>query len=284
MLTTNKDVEDKLINGSTGIVKHIQGLRENKLSGTIYVQFDIPSSGNKLKDPRLRGELKTCAPIEPDVKTFKTSSNIYVTRKQFPLIVAFATTIHKAQGSTLEYASGDLDQTTRSVKGLAPVGQGLLYTLLSRATSSDKIHLLNFIPDRHIVVNLEAKEAMEEMRTNRMLSIVHPLEEMNSKNLCLYNIRLWNLHINHFLSNNLHTSKCCLSCFTETGNNFRGNIEDDEKLQHWKTIHQRTIHGLAISYDTTKVSVIKNLNTVSELELLPLLVSINNTHYSIVLI
>ena len=284
MLTTNKDVEDKLINGSTGIVKHIQGLRNNKPSGVIFVQFDNPLSGSKLKDPRLRGELKTCVPILPEVKTFKTSSEIFVTRKQFPLIVAFATTIHKAQGSTLEYASGDLDQTTRSGKGLAPVGQGLLYTLLSRATSSDKIHLQNFIPERHIVVNSEAKKAMEEMRKNKVLSLVHPLEEMNSENLSLYNIRSWNLHINHFLSNGLHTSRCCLLCFTETGNNARGNIEDDEKLQHWKTIHQRTTHGLAISYDTKKVSVIKNLNTVSELELLPLLVSIKNKHYFIVLL
>ncbi|XP_066926766.1 uncharacterized protein [Clytia hemisphaerica] len=127
MLTINKDVEDKLINGSTGIVKHIQGLRDNKPCGVIYVQFDNPLSGNKLKNARLKGELKTCVPVQPEVKTFKTSKNIYVTRKQFPLIVAFATTIHKAQGSTLEYASGDLDQTTRSGKGLAPVGPGLLY-------------------------------------------------------------------------------------------------------------------------------------------------------------
>ncbi|XP_066926640.1 uncharacterized protein [Clytia hemisphaerica] len=284
MLTINKDVEDKLINGSTGIVKHIQGLRDNKPCGVIYVQFDSSLSGNKLKNPRLKGELKTCVPILPEVKTFKTSKNIYVTRKQFPLIVAFATTIHKAQGSTLEYASGNLDQTTRSGKGLAPVGPGLLYTLLSRATSSDKIHLLNFIPERHIVVNSEAKKEMEEMRTNKVLSILHPLEQMKDKNMCLYNIRSWNLHINHFLSNDWHTSRCCLLCFTETGNNARGNIEDNEKLQHWKTIHQRTVHGLAISYDRNQVNVIKELNTISDLELLPLLLSINDKHYLIVLI
>ena len=200
------------------------------------------------------------------------------------MIVAFATTIHKAQGSTLEYASGDLDQSTRSGKGLAPVGPGLLYTCLSRATSSDKIHLQNFIPTRHIVVNSEAKKEMAEMRTNKVLSIPHPLEQMNGKNMCLYNIRSWNLHLNHFLSNDLHTSRCCLLCFTETGNNARGKIEDSEKLQHWKTIHQRTIHGLAISYDTNQVNVLKKLNTVSELELLPLLVIINDKHYLIVLI
>ncbi|XP_066914113.1 ATP-dependent DNA helicase pif1-like [Clytia hemisphaerica] len=218
MLTINKDIEDKLINGSTGIVKNIQGIRNNKPSGVIYIQFDNPSSGNKLKDQRLRGELKTCVPILPEIMTFRTSDGIFVTRKQFPLIVAFATTIHKAQGSTLEYASGDLDQTTGTDKGLAPVGPGLLYTCLSRATSSDMIQLLNFKPEKHIVVNSKAIEAMEEMRTNHVLSIMHPLKEMNSQNLCLFNIRSWNLHINHFLSDSLHTSRCCLLCFTETGN------------------------------------------------------------------
>ena len=42
MLTRNEDIEDKLINGSTGTVKHIQGLRNNKPDGNIFVQFDNP--------------------------------------------------------------------------------------------------------------------------------------------------------------------------------------------------------------------------------------------------
>ena len=283
MLTINKDVEDKLVNGSTGIVRYIQGIRNNKPSGVIFVQFDNPSAGNKLKNSTYRGELKTCVPILPETLTFR-KGEIFVTRKQFPLIVAFATTIHKAQGSTLEYASGDLDQSTRSGKGSAPVGSGLLYTFLSRATSSERIHLLNFKPEKHIVVNHKAKKAMEEMRANKALSIVHPLEEMQDQNLCLFNIRSWNLHIDHFLSEKLHTSKCCMLCFTETGNNSTKRIEDKEHLQHWTTIHQRTDHGLAISYDKTKVTVIKTLNKVSNLEILPILVRIKNANYLIVLL
>ena len=141
----------------------------------------------------------------PETLTFKIKDNISVTRKQFPLIVAFATTIHKAQGSTLEYASGDLDQSTRSGKGLAPVGPGLLYTCLSRATSSEKIHLLIFNAEKHVVVNKKAKIAMQEMRTNKVLPIIHPLEEVEDKALCLFNIRSWNLHIEHFLSDSIHT-------------------------------------------------------------------------------
>ncbi|XP_066910880.1 uncharacterized protein [Clytia hemisphaerica] len=44
MLTINKDVEDKLINGSTGIVRYIQGLRDDKPSGMILVQFERPKT------------------------------------------------------------------------------------------------------------------------------------------------------------------------------------------------------------------------------------------------
>ncbi|XP_066911966.1 uncharacterized protein [Clytia hemisphaerica] len=283
MLTINKDVEDKLINGSTGIVRYIQGLRNNKPSGMILVQFDNPSSGNKLKDSRLKYEYKSCVPIYPETKTFKFN-DIEITRKQFPLIVAFATTIHKAQGSTLEYASGNLDQSTRSGKGLTPVGPGLLYTLLSRATSSNNIHLLNFKPDKHIVVNNKALKAMEEMRSNKALLLTHPLERMHGPNLCLFNIRSWNMHIEHFLSQKIYTSRCCLLCFTETGRNTAKRVEDNPNLSTWKTLHKQTEHGLAITYDTNHVQIIQLLNTVSNIELLPSLIMVNGEYILLVLI
>ncbi|XP_066913784.1 uncharacterized protein [Clytia hemisphaerica] len=283
MLTINKDVEDKLINGSTGIVRYIQGLRNNKPSGMILVQFDNPSSGNKLKDSRLKYEYKSCVPIHPETKTFKFN-DIEITRKQFPLIVAFATTIHKAQGSTLEYASGNLDQSTRSGKGLTPVGPGLLYTLLSRATSSNNIHLLNFKPDKHIVVNNKALKAMEEMRSNKALLLTHPLERMHGPNLCLFNIRSWNMHIEHFLSQEIYTSRCCLLCFTETGRNIAKRVEDNPNLSIWKTVHQQTEHGLAITYNTEHVRLIRVLNTVSDIELLPSLVIVDGEYILLVLV
>ena len=71
MLTRNEDIEDKLINGSTGTVKHIRGLRNNKPGGNIFVQFDNPLAGNKLKNKRLHGELKTCVPIQAKPQNFQ---------------------------------------------------------------------------------------------------------------------------------------------------------------------------------------------------------------------
>ena len=191
--------------------------------------------------------MKTCVPIQAKPHNFQWR-NITVTRKQFPLIVAFSTTIHKAQGSTLDYMSGNMDQSTKSGKRLAPVGPGMLYTLLSRATSHSRIQLLNFNEERHIVVNDKAKKAMEDMRNNNLLSYVHPLKEMHGKNICLFNIRSWNLPIDHFLSDKVYPSKSCLFCFTETRHAPVKRIEDHPGLENWTTLHKDTGHRLAISY------------------------------------
>ena len=53
-------------------------------------------------------------------------------------------TIHKSQGSTLEYMLGDLDGTTEKGPNCASVRPGQLYTLLSRAKTRDKVKLLKF--------------------------------------------------------------------------------------------------------------------------------------------
>ena len=90
MLTYNMDLEDKLINGSTGIVVHMQMPRvSDPLHGTIYVKFDDPEAGKTYKNSRFaREELRCCVPITALVKTFPYSyknRTITVQRKQFPL-------------------------------------------------------------------------------------------------------------------------------------------------------------------------------------------------------
>lgn len=164
MLTNNLDIEDRLINGSMGTVKYIDRVRNNKRNGVIYVQFEDPEAGNKLKNTRLRGDLKGCVPIQSKPIQFQykhNKSNITVERKQFPLVLGHAITIHKSQGSTLEHMSGNMDQTTKNGKGLAPVGSGMLYTLLSRAKCRNNLQLLNFNEQKHMKVNEAAVQDME---------------------------------------------------------------------------------------------------------------------------
>jgi len=115
MLTDNISVSDRLINGSIGTVMHLELKPDKPLIGTIYVKFDDPNAGNSLKDRRLRGELKKCVPITARTKRFplrKSKTTITAERKQFPAILGHAITIHKSQGSTLDYMKGDLNRST----------------------------------------------------------------------------------------------------------------------------------------------------------------------------
>ena len=239
-----------------------------------------------MKDRRLRGDLKECVPIQPVPKCFPYKQNrttIIVERKQFPLILAHAITIHKSQGSTLEYMRGDLNQTSRNETCSVPIGQGMLYTLLSRAKSRNKLKLLNF-KESQIRVNKYAVAEMERLRNECVLSWNHPLKKLSGTKICLFNIVSWNLHIVHFLTDKVYSTHSSIFCFTETNinNEYYKNIED---YQHgWANIHKLTEHGLAICYDTTKVEIVQVFTTDDRLQLLPVLLKIEDDLVFLVLV
>ena len=85
--------------------------------------------------------------------------------------------------------TGDLDQTSRNKNRKAPVSDGMLYTMLSRAKSCDRLKVLKFF-ENQIKMNKDAVLEMERMREKCALDCTHPLVQMhNSINICLFNIR-----------------------------------------------------------------------------------------------
>ena len=126
ILTDNLDVDDRLCNGSEGTVKYIHlrtTISSAKHGGTIYVLFDDEKAGNQRKSNSLPDELQGCVPITVKTKKFiyvppggkkRFDNSIQCERKQFPLLLAHATTVHKTQGRTLDYLTGDLDNSTRN--------------------------------------------------------------------------------------------------------------------------------------------------------------------------
>jgi ATP-dependent DNA helicase PIF1 len=108
MLTVNMDTEKNLVNGSRGVVVGFT-------SGNPDVLFD---SGQRLT-------------ISPTTFECQTQSSI-VRRVQIPLVLAWATTIHKCQGSTLTHAITDLRDVFCSAQG---------YVTLSRLKSLDGLYL-----------------------------------------------------------------------------------------------------------------------------------------------
>ena len=145
MLRRNINTKDGLVNGSIGSVTAIT-------PHCVTVKFD------HIPEPY---------PVQRVKSKFMLMKTFYVYRKQFPLILAYAVTIHKCQGLSLDSAIIDL-----SSKVFSP---GMAYVALSRVRSLSGLHLTHFDPASIIV----SSSCLEEI--NRLRSIYR-------KDLPLYNI------------------------------------------------------------------------------------------------
>ena len=76
-------------------------------------------------------------------------------RKQFPLILAYAMTIHKCQGLSLDSALMDLSDWVFS--------PGMAYVALSRVRTLDGVHLIAIDPDS-ITVSHESLQEINRLR------------------------------------------------------------------------------------------------------------------------
>ena len=74
--------------------------------------------------------------VERVKSKFMLMKKVYVYRKQFPLILAFAVTVHKCQGLSLDCAIMDLSEQV-----FCP---GMAYVALSRVKQLENLHLIAF--------------------------------------------------------------------------------------------------------------------------------------------
>ena len=114
MLTRNLSVEQELVNGSRGIV-------EACLDDRVTVKF---RSGESID-------------ITPYPHEFEDET-VTCVRNQIPLMLAWASTIHKSQSTTLDYLMGDC--------GTSVFAPGMAYVLLSRCKTLKGMLLSNFMP------------------------------------------------------------------------------------------------------------------------------------------
>lgn len=113
MLLYNLDLDQELVNGSTGYVTNLQ-------DRVITVKFD----NGVIEDIK-----RMTLPETP------AGGGLFVERKQFPLKLAYAVTVHKSQGQTYNKVYADLDRT---------FADGQAYVALSRCTSLDGLFLKGF--------------------------------------------------------------------------------------------------------------------------------------------
>jgi len=126
MLTRNKDLESSrgLVNGSRGVVERFDS------EGLPFVRFD-----NGRVDKIVRVEAMR---YNPD------GGPGALVRKQIPLKLAWATTVHKSQGSTLSRAILDISKTFEP---------GQAYVSLSRVKSIDGLYLERPMSINNIMVS-----------------------------------------------------------------------------------------------------------------------------------
>lgn len=179
-----------------------------------------------------------------------------------------------------------MDRSCKTPNYKSSVDPGMFYTLLSRATSSDLVKIVNFTEDV-VKCNYHAKNEMERLRTEEVLSCKHPLTELNGLKICLHNIRKWDKHINHFLSDENYLNHSSILCFTETHTS-EHDFKDIKEYHNgtWDSVHEHRGHGFAICYDTCKVEITEdNFDIVFEdLEIFPVGMKIGNERVLLVLI
>lgn len=161
MLIQNLDITMGLVNGSRGVVTKIAptGDKEYPL-GAVEVQF-------------MNGISRHLIPFKQSFKDDNASmedpDRAY--RVQYPLKLAYALTIHKSQGLSIDLLEIDL-------KGCFAAGQA--YVALSRATSFDTMRVRNFTK-RCVITSQTVKDYYKSVDGGPKKRAPGPLERLMSK-------------------------------------------------------------------------------------------------------
>jgi hypothetical protein len=154
MLIKNIYTSKGLVNGALGYVESIEMHREKTAEvNLIYVKFDDPHIGGILK----RIEQNNAIAIEPLCQEFYYNGRIIV-REQFPLIQAWATTIHKVQGASLSQAVISIGNNVFE--------NGMAYVALSRIRKLSGLYLLAF-NSKKVTPPIKALEEYTRLRSLR---------------------------------------------------------------------------------------------------------------------
>ena len=140
----------------------------------ILVKFDNSDVGKQQRKKFVNSSLQDATPINPVEAIFSVGwyTSIDVTRTQFPLTVAFACTIHKVQGLSLDKLKVSIANAYQP---------GLAYVALKPARTLDGLHLLEFDLKR-MKPTPAVDEEMNQMRESMHLTTRMSLSSVqNSK-------------------------------------------------------------------------------------------------------
>ncbi|XP_056148979.1 ATP-dependent DNA helicase PIF1 [Lampris incognitus] len=152
MLTKNLDVQRGLVNGARGVV----------------VDFEL----GKQVLPRVRFLCGVTEVLKPERWMFKAEGGLYLSRQQLPLKLAWAISIHKSQGMTLDCVEISLARVFEC---------GQAYVALSRARSLEGLRVMDFDP-RVVRADPDVLLFYRKLRKERLL-MQASMDEFVGKNI-----------------------------------------------------------------------------------------------------
>jgi len=170
MLTNNVDISDRLINGQLGTVAGILVNEVTQKPTILYVKFDDEDAGNLVIDKSADTFAidNKVVPIKPILAQIKLNpgkrSSPEIQRLQFPLSLAWACTVHKVQGLTLNRIVISFELFKQR-----SFNYGQIYVALSRATSLQGLYVLGKLEHKHIKADPKVIEEYERLRSTSVL-------------------------------------------------------------------------------------------------------------------
>lgn len=170
MLTNNVDISDRLINGQLGTISKISVNGVSQKPTIVYVKFDDEVAGDLLinKSGDLFAIKNRLVPIKPILSKIKINSSRQsspqIERLQFPLTLAWACTVHRVQGLTLNNVVVSFQLFKQNI-----FNYGQIYVALSRATSLQGLHVLGKLETKYIRADQRVNNEYERLRKTSLL-------------------------------------------------------------------------------------------------------------------
>jgi exonuclease III len=208
----NYDSQDGLVNGADGIIKAYT--KTDKVD-VIWIKFYDSNIGHRQANKLAylyRPEIsQDWIPILRIAKPMSLTSNTtqLKIRKQFPIQLACARTIHRSQGLTLDNVAFD------------PTGiriHGLVYTALSRVRNIESLYLLNPLTKNNFKVKQKVDIEMQRLRSSAKWNLEYDYHSIHSESsISILSINTRNLHAHIVdICNDYDTMQSDILCLQET--------------------------------------------------------------------
>ena len=182
----------------------------------IYIKFDDDKAGKNMitRSSNLFVRENSAVPIEPILARIKIRpgkpSSPEIQRVQFPITLAYAVTIHKVQGLSLNEVVISFELFKQR-----SFNAGQIYVALSRSTSLNGIYILGDIQSKHVRADPRVHKEYKRLREISPLQPQTIRDHSSSLTISLLNVRSLKKH-SIDVKHDCNTLSADMLCFTET--------------------------------------------------------------------